>query len=411
MPLQRPTAPLAERLNRNALIVAGCVLGMAALVAVVFLVPAKGASPVAAAASGARAASPPPPLFLDRPGPAPMPPSGASGAAGIDSPAVVPPPIAGDSTRVAISGRYTTGTTADAPLYRSPDVAPPTMRSDSEDDYWRALRSPLTVAAGVTDRREGADLPTQGGPEAGAPPVASPLQVAGGLPTRRGGDPRQPVSQLVAREGPVPVIAVNARQSNTGFLLTAGSVISAVLVTALNSDLPGDVGAQVTRDVYDSPTESVVLIPKGARLVGHLGSGVVHGQKRVALAWVRINLPNGEVIDLPGQPATDERGAAGVAADVDNHSFRTFSAAGIAAAIGAGVELSQPQNGGSVLTTPSVGQVLAGSLGQELGTVGLEIVRRELDVPPTLTLPPGALFNLLLTTDLSFPRPYGAAAP
>jgi type IV secretion system protein VirB10 len=212
------------------------------------------------------------------------------------------------------------------------------------------------------------------------------------------------------RDVAVSTTTVSVHRASAGYLLTAGSVVSAVLLTALNSDLPGEVGAQVVRDVYDSPTQTVVLIPKGAKLVGRFVSGVIHGQKRVALTWVRVNLPNGATIDLPSQPATDERGAAGVPADVDNHVFRTFSAAGIAAAIGAGVELSQPQSGSSVLTTPTVGQVLAGSLGQELGTVGLEIVRRELDVPPTLTIPPGALFNLLLTTDLSFARPYAVPA-
>lgn len=312
--------------------------------------------------------------------------------------ALVPPPIAGDST-----------TRGDTSIYRSAAVVTAPTRSYEEDDYHRALHSPLVVDAETVDRGVVQEQPGNSAGEALPVSIASSPHTEVSEASDNPRAPRRGAASL--RDQPVPVIAVTAHRARNGFLLVAGSVVSAVLLTALNSDLPGDVGAQVTRDVYDSPTQSVVLIPRGAKLVGRLASGVVHGQRRVALEWVRINLPDGDVINLPGQPATDERGAAGMAADVDNHLFRTFSAAGIAAAIGAGVELSQPQNGVSVLTTPTVGQVLAGSLGQELGTVGLEVVRRELDVPPTLSLLPGALFNLLLTADLSFRQPYGATTP
>lgn len=385
-PIERPVAPVAERLNRNALIVAACVLGMAALVAVVFLGPTK--STTAGGATTMSSAPPSaPPSFMDRPGP----------PAGDTMRTVIPPPIAGDSMRRSDPQFMSTG--GDASIYRSTAFTASPMRTDADDDYHRALRSPLIVP-------ETMDHTTAvGRPEASAAGEV-PITIAGRPRLELGGSALAPL-----HNEPVTGVTVVAHRARGALLLVAGSVVSAVLVTALNSDLPGDIGAQVTRDVYDSPTQSVVLIPKGAKLVGHVASGVIHGQRRVALVWVRLNLPDGDVIDLPGQPAADEHGAAGIPADIDNHTFRTFSAAGIAATIGAGVELSQPQNGASVLTTPTVGQVLAGSLGQELGTVGLEVVRRELDVPPTLTLPPGALFNLLLTTDLVFRQPYGAVTP
>jgi|HubBroStandDraft_6_1064221.scaffolds.fasta_scaffold56646_2 type IV secretory pathway VirB10-like protein len=411
----RPALPLAQRLNRNALVVAACILGMAALVAVVFLAPAKSSTASAGDGTGQRSTLPPPqpPSFMDRLGPPSVAQFGdGHGATGDTARAVIPPLIATDSGRRGLD-RYATANDADATIYRSsPATEPVRLHADSDDDYQRALVSPLVFAAASSGDRGMSGEPTSGtdveGIPAGAgavPRLATPLgpSVENGRSSTR--------LAMSPRDVAVSTTTVRVHSASAGYLLAAGSVVSAVLLTALNSDLPGEVGAQVVRDVYDSPTQTVVLIPKGAKLVGRCVSAVIHGQKRVALTWVRVNLPNGATIDLPSEPATDERGAAGVPADVDNHVFRTFSAAGIAAAIGAGVELSQPQNGSSVLTTPTVGQVLAGSLGQELGTVGLEIVRRELDVPPTLTIPPGALFNLLLTTDLSFVRPYAAPAP
>jgi type IV secretory pathway VirB10-like protein len=377
--------------EESAALVAAAVLGLAALVAVVFLAPGRGS--VATSAGAPRQAPPtaPPPSFMDRSGRWMPPGPGSPMARGDTAPAIVPPPLLSDSGRRRSRYGGQSGPGGSPPLYSSAR-SEPTARADSEDDYSRALESPAVFSSS---------------PGTGALRVVVPVGVtnaiASSVAPRGAGNDGQPATSLRSVE-------VTARTPVSGYVLAAGSVVSAVLVSALNSDLPGTVVAQVAQDVYDSPTEGRVLIPKGAKLVGRFATSIMHGQDRIPLVWLRINLPDGRVIDLPGQPATDGQGAAGVPATVDNHLFRTFGAAGTAAAIAAGVQLSQPQTGGTVFSTPSVGQIAGGALGQELGTVSLEIIRRDLNAPPTLRVAPGAMFNLLLTTDLSFARPYVASA-
>jgi type IV secretion system protein TrbI len=102
------------------------------------------------------------------------------------------------------------------------------------------------------------------------------------------------------------------------YVLQAGAVIPAALLTGLRSDLPGQVTAQVTEDVYDSPTGKVLLIPQGARLVGQYDAQISFGQSRALLVWNRLIMPNGRSIVLERQPGADAEGYAGLEDDVDN---------------------------------------------------------------------------------------------
>src|SRR3546814_7607174 len=86
-----------------------------------------------------------------------------------------------------------------------------------------------------------------------------------------------------------------------------------------SSDLPGQVTAQVTQNVYDSPTGRILLIPQGARLIGDYDSEISVGQERVLLAWNRLILPGGRSIRLDRQPGADARGMAGIADRTDHH--------------------------------------------------------------------------------------------
>ena len=73
--------------------------------------------------------------------------------------------------------------------------------------------------------------------------------------------------------------------------MKAGTVIPAALITAINSDLPGEVIAQVTEPVYDYATGRTVLIPQGSRLIGQYDSQVAYGQERALIAWNRVIMP------------------------------------------------------------------------------------------------------------------------
>jgi type IV secretion system protein VirB10 len=187
-------------------------------------------------------------------------------------------------------------------------------------------------------------------------------------------------------------------------------MIPGVLVTEINSDLPGEVLAQVARDVFDSQTQHVVLIPKGSRLLGTYEDQVAVGQNRLVVAWTRVIFPDGRSITLPGLQTKDRAGAGGVADQVDNHGGKVIGTAALLSLISAGAQLSQPNGGYGLGAYPSAGQVAAGAAGQQLSEVTAQLLRRNMDVRPTIRIRQGIPFNVFLSTDLTFPGPYIASA-
>jgi len=201
-----------------------------------------------------------------------------------------------------------------------------------------------------------------------------------------------------------------ARQGDpSSYELHAGSVIPAVLLTGINADLPGTIVAQVRNDVFDSVTGRYLLIPRGTRLVGTYDNRIVQGQRRVLVAWTRLLYPDGSSVDLLGMPGTDEAGYAGFGANVDEHLNKVFTSALLLSIIGAGAQLSQSQQSSSLYTAPSVGQTIAGAVGQQIGNTSIQLTQRQLEIPPTLGVPPGYLFNVLVDRDIVLTAPYGEA--
>lgn len=186
--------------------------------------------------------------------------------------------------------------------------------------------------------------------------------------------------------------------------LFAGSVIPATLLTGINSDLPGTISAEVRQTVYDSLNPDIVLIPQGTRLVGAYNSGVAYGQQRVLVAWKQMIYPNGAMINLKGMEGTDEQGQAGFADQVDNHYMRIFGSAILMSLLGAGAELSQPQNS-SALTTPTAMQVGTAAMAQQLDTVGTNLLNKNLNIQPTINIRPGYGFDVLVNRTMILP-PY-----
>ena len=201
-----------------------------------------------------------------------------------------------------------------------------------------------------------------------------------------------------------------ARQDDPSpYELHAGSVIPAVLLTGINADLPGTIVAQVRNDVFDSVTGRYLLIPRGTRLVGTYDNRIVQGQRRVLVAWTRLLYPDGSSLDLLGMPGTDEAGYAGFGANVDEHLNKVFTSALLLSIIGAGAQLSQPQQSSSLYAAPSIGQTIAGAFGQQIGNTSIQLTQRQLEIPPTLEVPPGYLFNVLVDRDIVLTAPYGEA--
>ena len=224
-----------------------------------------------------------------------------------------------------------------------------------------------------------------------------------------------------ARASEEPVAAVEVRSvpdsrpriepNGSPFRLVAGTLIPAVLTSGINSDLPGQTTALVRRNVYDSITGRYLLIPQGTRLVGEYDSRVAFGQKRVLVAWNRLVFPDGRSLDLQGMPGVDLSAAAGLHDKVNNHFVRTFGSALMLAAVSAGVQLSQPADDSTFSSNPTPSQIAAAAVGQELGRVATEYLRRSLDVRPTLEVRPGYQLNVEVTSDLHLDGPYPESAP
>jgi len=191
------------------------------------------------------------------------------------------------------------------------------------------------------------------------------------------------------------------------FSLQTGFVIPATLISGINSELPGQIMAQVSQDVYDTPVGRYKLIPQGSRLVGAYSSDVVFGQGRLLVAWQRIIFPDGTTRDIGAMPGSSGAGYAGFNDKVNNHYFRIFGSALLMSAVIAGATYSQRDSGG-VLGRQSAGSVLSQSLGQQLGRVTTMLMRKNLNIAPTLEIRPGYRFNVVVTKDLVFKKPYQA---
>lgn len=177
------------------------------------------------------------------------------------------------------------------------------------------------------------------------------------------------------------------------YTLLAGSVISASLITGLNSDLPGMVTAQVTENVYDSVTGSTLLVPQGTRLIGAYDSVVAFGQKRALVVWQRIILPNGSSLRIDNMPATDPSGYAGLADKVDFHTWTLLKGVALATLLGVGSELSI--DGESDLV-----EAIRESTQQNVSRAGDQLTSRNLNIQPTIAIRPGAPVRLVVHKDL-----------
>ena len=178
------------------------------------------------------------------------------------------------------------------------------------------------------------------------------------------------------------------------FVVQAGTIIPAALITGIRSDLPGQITAQVTETVYDTPTGRARLIPQGARLIGIYDSQVAFGQSRVLLVWTRLMMPNGRSIVLERQPGADAAGYAGLEDGVDNHWLELFKAAALSTLLGVGTELGSSGNDSDII------QALRRGAGDSLDQTGQQVVRRNLNIQPTLTIRPGFPLRVIVNRDL-----------
>jgi type IV secretion system protein VirB10 len=187
--------------------------------------------------------------------------------------------------------------------------------------------------------------------------------------------------------------------------IKAGWEIPAVMEQGLNSDLPGEVKALVTSNVYDTATGRYVLIPQGARLVGAYNSQLGYGQDGVQVIWNRVIYPDGSSLDLSGMLGQDAHGFSGFREKVDHHYKRLIGFAVLTSMFAAVSNISQNQNR-SVLAYPSPGEVAGSAVGQQVSDLGAQVTRKNLNVQPTVKIPVGYQFNVRVNRDVVFDSAY-----
>ena len=190
------------------------------------------------------------------------------------------------------------------------------------------------------------------------------------------------------------VSANRLKPAASPFIIQAGTIIPGALITGIRSDLPGEITAQVTENVYDSPSGQALLIPQGSRLIGAYDSQVAFGQSRVLLVWTRMILPNGKSILLERQKGSDVAGYSGLEDDVDNHWSSLFKAAALSTLLSVGSQVAIGNN------TNQLQQAIAQGAALGFNQIGRQIIGRNLNIQPTLTIRPGFPVRVIVNQDL-----------
>jgi len=252
-----------------------------------------------------------------------------------------------------------------------------------------ALADP--APAPVLARMPGADLGVQSNPynnptmtyDNSAPPVPAAAVTPA---TPQGTTANSSPSDFAGRVGGIGGgTAKAARQFDPQTTITQGTLIPAVLETAINTDVPGYVRAVVSQDVrsYDGTR---VLLPRSSRLIGQYQSGLQAGQKRAYVIWTRAIRPDGITIDL-ASPATDFSGMTGLPGDVNTHFFKRFGSAMLLSVIG----------GLTAVATGGASIVLGG--GQSAAATALQ---QDGQMPPTVRVRLGEPIRVFTARDLDF---------
>lgn len=201
----------------------------------------------------------------------------------------------------------------------------------------------------------------------------------------------------------------HTRAAGRAYELQTGTVVPGVMLTGINSDLPGSLIGQVAQDVFDSATGRYLLIPKGSRLYGVYDSRVAMGQRRVLIAWQRLIFPDGSALTLEAMPGASRDGYAGFKDQVDNHYLRTFGNAILMSLITGGMaySLDTLDDSGGTDDKPSLQNEMGSALASQLGQASLQMLQQNMTIGPSLEIRPGYRFNVILTKDVAFEAPYG----
>ena len=185
--------------------------------------------------------------------------------------------------------------------------------------------------------------------------------------------------------------------------LKSVTLLPCVLISGLNSDLPGNIIAQISENVWDTATGRYLLIPRGSRLIGTYDNQVAYGQSRVLVMWSRLIFPDGSSLVLDNLKGADQSGYSGFKGAVNRHWGSMISSALLVSLLGAGVELATPTNNGR-RDTEDARSILAENAASAVAEAMSQIIQREANRQPTIRIKPGYRFMIFVQHDIIFPR-------
>lgn len=265
----------------------------------------------------------------------------------------------------------------------------------SDAEARRAAELQSARQSGVMMQRS-ASVPSDAVPVRGAEAMSVPAFAQGGTqapldPARDPGAQQRKIDFVAAPQGDRnPFALVDAPSPYT---LSAGSIVSASLITGLDSDLPGLVTAQVTENVYDSATGRTLLVPQGARLIGSYDSVIAFGQRRALVVWQRLLFPDGSSVRIESWPASDAGGYAGLSDRLDLHTWQLLKGVALSTLLGVGTELGFQSESDLV-------EALRQSTQQNAARAGDQLVAKNLSVQPTIRVRPGWPLRVIVHKDL-----------
>jgi len=305
------------------------------------------------------------------------------------------PPLPGDLGRPIVAAQNAGQSVTIRTTPTAPGVDPEEQRRAQEREAARL--SKLFAGTSVRDQAA-ALLPTGlGDSNAGSTglpglPDAGPL-ASGAADVRQNGQDRK-LAFVNAAVDKRTISPDRLQAPASPYVVQAGSLISGALLTGIRSDLPGQITGQVTENVYDSPTGRYLLIPQGAKLIGIYDSQVTFGQSRVLLVWTRLIMPNGQSIVLDRQQGADPQGFSGLEDEVDNHWGELFKAALLSTLLSVGSEAGTSGQENDLI------QAIRQGASNSISQTGQQIVGRQLNIQPTLTIRPGFPIRVIVNRDL-----------
>jgi type IV secretion system protein VirB10 len=286
--------------------------------------------------------------------------------------------------------------------------SPERLRLRANEQYWKARGSGVLVDVSANGLGGGSSSPGRGA-ETKDPPAPNGTQPG---PSPGADDPNLQERKNAFLDGvgaskTKNYLETRVQKPRSPYEVKAGTVIPAVLITSINSDLPGPVIGQVRENVYDTVTGNYLLIPQGSRLLATYDSMVAWGQERVLVCWNRLIFPNGDSINLECMPAGDLQGSAGLTDDVDEHWGRLLKGAAVASLLAA---TAQGVAGNTEGFNPTVPQMWGRNGAGEINQIGQRLTARNLNIQPTITVRPGYSVNVMVTKDLIV-SPYPSGVP